>query len=110
MTLTRNTDVLDFFDGDEKLVAKWATTSKKDWAALGGLHVTGLSMERDMGVTFGKDVADLSTTDLIFIRNTLADTFLKDDEDRGPYDEGTVNAVVVNLVQIVEAEIGGRWV
>lgn len=100
------TAVRDFID-NETLREAWLRTDKQTWAEVGCLAITGKLREADTGVTFGADVANLSDDDLLTLRGELDEVWLRGDRNR---EDGTVESVVVNLILIVEAELGGRWV
>lgn len=108
-----NPDVREFLEGDENMIQKWANTGPAEWAKLGGVLMTGASRERDTGVTFGQEVAEVSTQALLDLRYDLIDKFAPHYDTRfefEPHEEGTIESLVINLLKIVETEIGGRWV
>ena len=82
------------------------------WGELIGLHLTGKSKQADMGPAFADDIAKLSVDELLELRYQLRDHFL-DAYRGGPTnseDDSAIDSVVRCLVEILEAEIGGRWV
>lgn len=86
----------------------YTSADREELAAFAGLQVTGLAYEVDMGSTFGSDVARLSVEDLMRLRYEFGRFWLTDQTE--PFEDGTVESAVHNLVRIIECEIGGRWV
>ena len=107
------TDVREFFENDPKMIEKWVDIDKDEWAEMGSLHISGLSRERDNGLTFGENVAELPTPELLHLRYELIDHFVPNYDRRyesDPAENGTIEELVITLLGIVETEIGGRWV
>lgn len=77
-----NPSIREFLEGDENMIQKWANTGPEEWAELGGLRMTGASRERDTGITFGQEVAQVPTRALLHLRYELVDHFVPEYENR----------------------------
>lgn len=81
-----------------------------DWAALVGLRVTGEAKADDMGFNLFEELRGMETKELhelwyAILHDYFGPTGLPDEPEPGSRD-----AFFRGLVEVIQAEIGGRWV
>lgn len=109
MTDIRET-VKDVLGDSEDAIQRWVNTDRETWATLGGINLTGKAKAADMGYDIAERVSELSVEELMEFRYELRDHFLNSYDGDPDTVEKPIDSIVRGLVEIVEAEIGGRWV
>lgn len=103
--------IRDFLGNDERLIQRWANTDRETLAAIAGVNITGKMKEADSGFNFAEKIAELEEKDLMELRYQFREYFLDAHVNGSPNKiDSPLDDVIRGLVDILEAEIGGRWV